>query len=874
MDINRDLFISEGLISYLQSTYQNIYSDKEIIKHFIRYKELLLKQETAKNYKSNDNDKLKIIFTDEDEEELEALNIYFYGNSDGSSSGSGDNLASVYVSTIETIKEMIKNSDDSIKDVVVNLTSLLDKEDVGDDAYKRYINELILPGILGTSGIISTTVDRNISDINVIKDELSKDEQKKFINKKEQEQREKDERETKLKIEEEEKKKKIIEKKREVIEEEKKLKDAKDIMQKELKAKNEKAITEENKKIFEAKFNKIKDEFNKKVLEIDTIMRNNIYEYPIYLLFTNDTINSKYEKFLYKENENIDDINFIRDNIKSNKNRKLLSLPLDEIDKNKEKIILKLNELSKELEIIDAKYEEITAKKLVETLSIHKKSNITSSDIEKIDLMTQNDYNKIYNKTDTKLLLKYYLKLLSYYANINKLNKLDYIKKNKLDENTITGGGYNKDKKKPEVLTIIYNSVQNKKDFIEDTYNIFNEKQDIISLYLKIYDLYIIPIKSKIDDLEKIFEKGTEKISDNNLNELLVLFEQFKKEYDAFMRKHKQLLIKIDDEKREIIKEKSKLDKTISKKEIKDKKDTDEIKKALREYLDGIANNITKKTQKEKKETEEEKEKLYDILELIDELDITLINTNDAKLKLELLNETLNNDSNDGNYDNKIQLAISMAKRTVDDISAELKSNTDNTVEQKKKFIFLKNASLIILYILQYKNELLKNTKIFSELIYNINIIKLTQKDKLNILQRKKSKKKSNLIEISKNSTTNDKIIDENIKEISIKIKKIEQKNRELKKRNTEITDEILKNKQFIEKILHNPKNTESEYREKNKTETTNAELKTEFKANEKEITENDEKNENNIKEIRKLNEELAKNKENDENEKKKKRIK
>ena len=323
MDINRDLFISEGLISYLQSTYQNIYSDKEIIKHFIRYKELLLKQETAKNYKSNDNDKLKIIFTDEDEEELEALNIYFYGNSDGSSSGSGDNLASVYVSTIETIKEMIKNSDDSIKDVVVNLTSLLDKEDVGDDAYKRYINELILPGILGTSGIISTTVDRNISDINVIKDELSKDEQKKFINKKEQEQREKDERETKLKIEEEEKKKKIIEKKREVIEEEKKLKDAKDIMQKELKAKNEKAITEENKKIFEAKFNKIKDEFNKKVLEIDTIMRNNIYEYPIYLLFTNDTINSKYEKFLYKENENIDDINFIRDNIKSNKNRKL-----------------------------------------------------------------------------------------------------------------------------------------------------------------------------------------------------------------------------------------------------------------------------------------------------------------------------------------------------------------------------------------------------------------------------------------------------------------------------------------------------------------------------------------------------------------------
>ena len=193
MDINRDLFISEGLISYLQSTYQNIYSDKEIIKHFIKYKELLLKQETAKNYKSSDNDKLKIIFTDKDQEELETLNRYLYGNSDGSSSVSGDNLASIYVSTIETIKKMINDSDDSVKDVVVNLTSLLDKDDISDEAYKRYINELILPGILGTSGIISTQVDRNISDITVIKNELSKDEQKKFINEKEQELREKEE---------------------------------------------------------------------------------------------------------------------------------------------------------------------------------------------------------------------------------------------------------------------------------------------------------------------------------------------------------------------------------------------------------------------------------------------------------------------------------------------------------------------------------------------------------------------------------------------------------------------------------------------------------------------------------------------------------
>ena len=96
MDLNRDSFISEEIINYLQSSYQNIYSDNNIIQNYIRYKELLLKKETAKNYINTSN--FSIIFTLDDEEELETLNRYFYGNSDGSSSGNGDNLAYTYSS--------------------------------------------------------------------------------------------------------------------------------------------------------------------------------------------------------------------------------------------------------------------------------------------------------------------------------------------------------------------------------------------------------------------------------------------------------------------------------------------------------------------------------------------------------------------------------------------------------------------------------------------------------------------------------------------------------------------------------------------------------------------------------------------------------
>ena len=178
MDLNRDSFISEEIINYLQSSYNDIYSDSKIITNYIKYKELLLKKETAKN--NINTSEFSIIFTPEDEEELESLNRYFYGNSDGSSSGDGNNIAYTYLSTIQTIKNLIDKSDNNIKDVVFNLTSLLSNSSMSDEAYKRYLNELIIPGILGTSEISSNKSDITIELNKKVINDLSQENQTEY----------------------------------------------------------------------------------------------------------------------------------------------------------------------------------------------------------------------------------------------------------------------------------------------------------------------------------------------------------------------------------------------------------------------------------------------------------------------------------------------------------------------------------------------------------------------------------------------------------------------------------------------------------------------------------------------------------------------
>ena len=258
MDLNRDSFISEEIINYLQSSYQNIYSDNTIIQNFIRYKELLLKQETAKHHINDDE--FSIIFTPEDEEELETLNRYFYGNSDGSSSGDGNNLAHTYLSTINTIKDLINQGDNSIKDVVFNLTALLDNPNMSDTAYKKYLNELIIPGILGTSEISSAKSADTISYNKIVTNDLSTQNQASYKVKLREEKIARDKFNAEQKLNKERNEARLLKARNEKEELENELQIKKNKQAIKLKTENEKELNQEQNKIF----NKTKEEYDKR----------------------------------------------------------------------------------------------------------------------------------------------------------------------------------------------------------------------------------------------------------------------------------------------------------------------------------------------------------------------------------------------------------------------------------------------------------------------------------------------------------------------------------------------------------------------------------------------------------------------------------
>ena len=94
MDQDRDLFLSEYIINYLQSIYPEIYGDDAVINNYVKYKYLIDKKRTEK-------------LSDDEKQELEQLYIYFYGNSDGSSSASGASIAANYIKTINIIKDIL-----------------------------------------------------------------------------------------------------------------------------------------------------------------------------------------------------------------------------------------------------------------------------------------------------------------------------------------------------------------------------------------------------------------------------------------------------------------------------------------------------------------------------------------------------------------------------------------------------------------------------------------------------------------------------------------------------------------------------------------------------------------------------------------------
>ena len=468
MDLNRDSFISEEIINYLQSSYQNIYSDNNIIENYIRYKELLLKQETAKHHINSPE--FSIIFTLDEEEELETLNRYFYGNSDGSSSGDGNNLAYTYLSTINTIKDLISQSDNSIKDVVVNLTALLDNPNMSDTAYKKYLNELIIPGILGTGEIFSDKSSQNITINKKVVNDLSEEKQDAYKTNLLKKKEKQDEINNNIRLKKEEAKTKLQEEKNKTLQEENKYKDAKKIKAEKLKTENEAALKIDKNKILVQKKKDIIDDINLKKQQFDEIIRNEIYLESIKKLLqgTNkigkDEEDGKEERKVKEDDDNDEDEN-------------------DE-DENEKGKRIKNGELFESLgsTIGGSKYPDILYK-------------IIENNKNTINLSNSIPNNNI-KKTDKLLLL--YIRLYNFY--INPLNeKLDAISYNTLD-------------KFPDDIILLYNNFKKEYDeFIKQHKDILKPDEDI----------------QKITD--ELAKKNSQKKTDENpiKQSILDLFEQY-----------------------------------------------------------------------------------------------------------------------------------------------------------------------------------------------------------------------------------------------------------------------------------------------------------------------------------------------------------
>ena len=655
MDINnRNLFISEQIINYLQSSYQNIYSDNEIIKKYVKYKDLLLKKETSENLKSTIDD--STFFTPDDDEELETLNRYFYGNSDGSSSGDGNNLVSSYLSTIYNIKKMIDEHDGNVKDIVVNLTSLL-SEKMPDESFNKYLNELILPGIIGNTGIESTqgsaTIERDI-----IKNEYSKANIDAYKTKKDVELDAKKARITNLKLKEEEDKQAISTAKKQTLEKEQQLKDEKQKAINKLKAENTAKQATENKLVFKEKIAKMEEDIKLKIAKIDIIIKSKLYEKSIYLLSKNkeprkskeeatknadkftdsyakktpfdiNTKKTSYEKVLGGINDYLSkssEIKFSEFDLKGKENdynneklkniKKILEqLKNDEeedaVDDGKTtiydrfKLDAKNNSAADIKEFNDMIKEIIDKEKNQEKATEEEKSKFKLEDYEKrlkqAFAIYQNMYNfkKVYFLNFAKPIIEKFIEKLKYL-----LTK---------DDKKVGGN------KPHESISTLNNIIQNFNVDYDDDDDDYDEYErmvyDSLLAYIRLYTVYINPLQQKISEIKSNAENTD--IS----KELLLLYDEFNKEYNDFIKKNDEMLKNIEKGKQmEIVKEKEKIEKEKAKekekeakKEESDEKETDKIKK----LLNNLITTIKKKTENEKN-MEEKKAQLLELNKIND----------------------------------------------------------------------------------------------------------------------------------------------------------------------------------------------------------------------------------------------------------------
>jgi len=148
-DNNRDLYISEIITHYLQSHYPTQYGDNAIVDNYKEFLEL-----------SKAKSELKDKFNRESLSRLEALNEYFYGNSDGSYSGTGNDLGRQYVTTINTIKSILKSNEDAAKDIASGISSIIETSSLknGDQATTaRFVSEVLIPGLLNNNILTADT---------------------------------------------------------------------------------------------------------------------------------------------------------------------------------------------------------------------------------------------------------------------------------------------------------------------------------------------------------------------------------------------------------------------------------------------------------------------------------------------------------------------------------------------------------------------------------------------------------------------------------------------------------------------------------------------------------------------------------------------
>ncbi len=146
---NRDIFISEFIIHYLQSRYPNKYSDQTIVNKYKEYKKLRILKEVSDQYEDKDDGLNKM--SDFDLNRLKDLHEYFYGTSDGSNPSSGNNIARDYQIVLSSVKHIIEENDNAIKDIVSNITSLLETssaDSTNSDIAKIYLEKVVIEPLI------------------------------------------------------------------------------------------------------------------------------------------------------------------------------------------------------------------------------------------------------------------------------------------------------------------------------------------------------------------------------------------------------------------------------------------------------------------------------------------------------------------------------------------------------------------------------------------------------------------------------------------------------------------------------------------------------------------------------------------------------